>query len=464
MKKKQLLALGLAAIMVMGSLVGCGNSGGTSEKESGSADTETEDITTDADPDENQDTSVDEEADSSDNETAGGDNSISGEVRHAFWDAAQQSYLEKCAEEFNKLYPNIKITLEPNVWDEYWTKLEAGATGGSIADVFWMNGPNITKYAQGDILMPIDDLLESSDLDKSNYPEGLVNLYNIDGKQYALPKDFDTIGVWYNKQIFDDAGVPYPTDDWTWEDMADMAKQLTKDDGSVYGIGAPYDTQVGIYNTIYASGGEIISADKKSSGYDQPETQAGVECWVDLQKAGVSPSASSLVETAANVQFLSGRLAMYWGGSWFLAQVLDSDLKDQIDVVELPSINGKKATVIHGLGNCIYKDTKNPEAAWKWVEFLAGETANELSAETGAAIPALKGTAEGWVNKNTNYNLQSFIKSSEEYSYAYPASANTAEWEQYQADNLKKAFNLEVDVKEACEAVAEQMNEVLANE
>ena len=68
---------------------------------------------------------------------------------------------------------------------------------------------------------------------------------------------------------------------------------------------------------------------------------------------------------------------MYWCGSWFLSQVLDSDIKDDIDVAPVPSINGKQATVIHGLGNCIYKDTKNPEAAWKWVEFLSGEEANE---------------------------------------------------------------------------------------
>ena len=448
MRVKQLMAFGLAIVLEAGSLTGCGNSNATSKEDSSAKSAVTE--------------SGGEGA--SQGDAAGPGEDIAGEIRYAFWDAAQQSYLEKCVEEFNKLYPNIKITLEPSVWDEYWTKLEAGATGGSIADVFWMNGPNITKYAKGDILLPIDDLLAGSDLDKSNYPEGLVSLYHIDGKQYALPKDFDTVGVWYNKQIFDEAGVPYPSDDWTWEDMVDIAKQLTKADGSVYGIGAPYDTQVGIYNTIYASGGEIISADKKSSGYDKPETQAGVQCWIDLQEAGVSPSAASLVETMANVQFLLGRLAMYWGGSWFLAQLLDSDLKDQVDVAELPSINGKKATVIHGLGNCIYKETKYPEAAWKWVEFLAGETANKLSAETGAAIPALKGTAQAWVEKNPGYNLQSFIKSSEEYSYAYPASANTAEWEQYQADNLKKAFNLEISVQEACETLTEQMNEVLANE
>ena len=159
---------------------------------------------------------------------------ISGEVRYAYWDDNQTPYIEKCIEEFNKVYPNVTVTLEPNTWDEYWTKLEAAATGGSIADVFWMNGPNITKYAKGEILMPIDDMIAEQGIDVANYPAGLVALYNIDGAQYALPKDFDTIGVWYNKALFDEAGVEYPTDDWTWEDMAAKAAELTKDDGSVY--------------------------------------------------------------------------------------------------------------------------------------------------------------------------------------------------------------------------------------
>ena len=313
---------------------------------------------------------------------------ISGEVRYAYWDDNQTPYIEKCIEEFNKVYPNVTVTLEPNTWDEYWTKLEAAATGGSIADVFWMNGPNITKYAKGEILMPIDDMIAEQGIDVANYPAGLVALYNIDGAQYALPKDFDTIGVWYNKALFDEAGVEYPIDDWTWEDMAEKAKALTKDDGSVYGIGAGFDTQCGIYNTIYACGGYVISEDKKSSGYDLPETQAGVQCWIGLQEAGVSPSEASLEETTADAQFLSGRLAMYWGGSWFLGAVKTSDIIGDIDVVELPSIDGKKATVIHGLGNCIYAGTKSPEAAKAWVAFLAGETANLISAETGAAIPA----------------------------------------------------------------------------
>ena len=102
--------------------------------------------------------------------------------------------------------------------------------------------------------------------------------------------------------------------------------------------------------------------------------------------------------------------------------------------------------------------------AWKWVEFLSGEEANKLSAEMGAAIPAYEGTADIWVDKNKAYNLSTFVTASKEYSYPYPVSKNTAEWEQYQAEELKKAYNFQVDVKDACDTLAEKMNEVLASE
>lgn len=396
--------------------------------------------------------------------TAGGTSEISGEIRYAFWDTIQQPWLEECVKEFNKIYPDVTVVLEPNVWDEYWTKLEAAATGGTIADVFWMNGPNIAKYANGDILLPIEDRIAEAGINLEDYPRGTVDQFDVGGHQYAIPKDFGTINVWYNKTMFDEAGLDYPTDDWTWEDMVSMAEKLTKEDGSVYGIAAPYDGQTCFYNTVFACGGEIISKDKKSSGYDKPETQAGIQRWIDLQEAGLSPSQASLEETAADAQFLSGKVAMAWIGSWLLPTVLESDLKDQVDCVEVPSINGQKGNTAHGLGNCISKETKNPEAAWAWVEFLASETPNVLSAEMGAAIPALKGTAQKWVDAYPQYNLQSYITAAEEYSYEYPSSVNTAEWNQYEADNLKKVYALEIDLKTAADNLAAQMNEVLAAE
>lgn len=439
--KKRILSFMLVSVMMATALIGCGNSGGGSQSSSGSK--------------------TDTPSGGSTGETT---EAISGEIRHAFWDAAQQPYLEACAAAFKEEYPDVNIVFEPNTWDDYWTKLEAAATGGSMADVFWMNGPNIAKYAKGGILMSAEDLISKYGLNTADYPAGLVDLYNIDGVQYGLPKDFDTIGLWYNKKLFDEAGVDYPTDDWTFEDMQAAAKALTKADGSVYGMVAGFDTQSGYYSPVYAAGGKIISDDKKTSGYSDPATQKGIELWASFIKDGTSPSQASIEETTANIQFLNGAAAMSFQGSWFLAQVVDADIKGDIDVVELPSIDGKKGTVIHGLANCIYANTPNPDAAQAWVAFLAGPKANQLSAEMGAAIPALAGTADAWVNAHPEYNLKSYIKSAQEYSYAYPASINTGEWNQYEGDELKKVFTGETDVKTACDALAAKMNEVLANE
>ncbi len=388
----------------------------------------------------------------------------SAEIRMGYWDKGQTPYLEACVAEFNKEHPEIKVTLELNSWKEYWPKLENSIAGGGAPDVFWMNGPYFTKYAQADVILPIDEYIEKDGIDLSNYPAALLALYDLDGVQYALPKDFDTIGLWYNKKLFDEAGVDYPTDEWTWEDMVAAAKKLTKEDGSVYGIGAPYRDQTGIYSTIFANGGKIISDDKKSSGYSMPETVEAIKLWVALHEEGLTPSEASFEETKESVQFLSGRLAMIQNGSWFLNQVVEADNPADFDVVELPSVNGNKGTVIHGLGNCISAVTENPDAAWEWVKFLAGKRANEISAETAAAIPAYKGTAQAWVDARPEYNLKSFITSSENYAFPYPSSLYSGEWETAQAEILKKSYALELDVEEACKQFNDKMNEILATE
>ena len=89
--------------------------------------------------------------------------------------------------------------------------LEAGATGGSLPDVFWMHSNEIYRYASNDMLLDLTDRISASNLvDLSKFPQGLNEIYNHEGKQYAVPKDFDTIGLWYNKNLFDEANLSYP--------------------------------------------------------------------------------------------------------------------------------------------------------------------------------------------------------------------------------------------------------------
>ena len=115
-----------------------------------------------------------------------------------------------------------------------------------------------------DMLLDLTDKIAESDvIDPANYPEDIWGLYTHEDKYYAVPKDVDTIALWYNKTMFDEAEMEYPTADWTWDDMFEAAKKLTKDDGSQYGLALRNDNnQAGYYNMIYDNGGFVINDDK----------------------------------------------------------------------------------------------------------------------------------------------------------------------------------------------------------
>ena len=184
--------------------------------------------------------------------TAAADENV--EIHYAYW-ASMDEYYEQCKAAFEASHPGVTVVLEHTSWGEYWTKLEAAATGGSVADVFQMNGVNITKYADGGVLLPLDDYIAASEVDLANYPEAMNSMYNYDGTQYGIAMDYDTTGLWFNKALFDKAGIAYPTSDWTWDDLTAAAAALTGVEEGVYGIAAGYADQQGFYNTCFAEDG-----------------------------------------------------------------------------------------------------------------------------------------------------------------------------------------------------------------
>ena len=91
--------------------------------------------------------------------------------------------------------------------------------GGSLPDVFWMHSNESQRYMSNDMLLDLTDKIKDSDkIDPENYPSDIWGLYTYEDKYYAVPKDVDTIVLWYNKAMFDEAGLEYPTSEWTWDD------------------------------------------------------------------------------------------------------------------------------------------------------------------------------------------------------------------------------------------------------
>lgn len=384
-------------------------------------------------------------------------------LTYAMWDKNQMPAIEEMAKKFNEKNPNVEIKIELTPNKQYWTKMEAAATGGTLPDIFWINGPRIIKYAANDMLLPITDQIKADGVDLNNYPKALVDLYTYDGQNYALPKDFDTIGLWYNKKLFDEAKVPYPDETWDWNKLKEAAKQLTDEKKGVWGIAAPPYSQDGFYNTIYQSGGFIISEDKKTSGYDKPETIEGLKFWTDLINEKVSPTAAQMSETEATQLFESGKVAMMYNGSWMASAFSKNEYtKDKVDVTYLPK--GKENTsVIHGLGNVISANTKHPKEAWEFVKFLGSKEGAEILAKSGAAIPAFNGTQDVWVQSMPNFNLKIFIDQAA-VAKPYPISKDTAKWAKLETELMTKAWAGQMSVEDASKELAQKMNEMLSQE
>ena len=244
------------------------------------------------------------------------------------WDNNQLKGLQQIADEWTAT-SGVKVQINVVDWDNYWTLLEAGASGGEMPDVFWMHSNTAQMYMENDLLLPLDDYIAADDaIDLSKYYEGVVNLYKRadNGVQYALPKDHDTIALLYNKAIFDKYGVDYPTDDWTWEDMRDAAAAITEAGAAdgVYGYACnTTNNQDGWYNVVYDYGAQIITDDHKGTTIGSAEGKAGMEMVRKLLEVGAPQSV--VAETGTDSLFMSGKVGMITQGSWMINAFYTAD-------------------------------------------------------------------------------------------------------------------------------------------
>ncbi|POX55129.1 sugar ABC transporter substrate-binding protein [Streptomyces sp. Ru71] len=384
-------------------------------------------------------------------------------LRYAYWDKANQgAAMDKIVKEFEKSHPKIKVRLEFTPNREYWTKLQTAAAGGSAPDVFWMNGPRSGLYSSQGALLPLSDLIAQDKVDLSVFPKSLLDLYTKDGTQYGIPKDFDTVGLWYNKSLFDKAKLSYPDASWTWNDVRAAAAKLTDRPHGVWGIGAPAWNQTQYYDTIYQAGGYVISEDGRKSGYDDPATIEGLKFWKDFIDNGQSPTVQQMTDTDPTEMFQNGKLAMFYDGSYDTAMYRDTKGLNA-DVAPLPAGPARKATIIHGLANVIYRKTPHPKEAWTFLKFLASRQANEIQAETGSVIPAYQGLADTWVKSTPRFHLRAFVDQLPD-AVPYPVSANTAAWATPETDAMTKAFTKGQDLPAISRDFAKTMNAALAEE
>ncbi|MEU6390475.1 sugar ABC transporter substrate-binding protein [Streptomyces sp. NPDC046939] len=393
----------------------------------------------------------------SESTAAGGRTTLS----YGIWDPAQAPGMAAIIKAFERDNPGISVEVQVTPWTSYWTTLRTSMRGGTAPDVFWMNAVNIQLYAANGVLEPLSEHISRDGTPVGRHPKALVDIYAYEGTQYGLPKDFDTVGLWYNKALFDKAGVKYPDESWTWDDVRDAARELTNPKTRVYGIAAEMDRQAKFYPTIFGAGGYVLRDGR--SGFADPRSLEGLRFWTDLVDRGWSPPQSAMSEVRARNLYLSEQVAMNYDLSAMASFMYATPaIKDHGGVTVLPK-GRERATVIHGLANVISAKSAKKEAAWKFVDFMARREAAEIQAKGGITISSYEGTQDAWLKSMPEFGLTCFIDMLD-YAVPYPSSRNTAVWEDQEYLLLGAPFSGKGGVEQAARTLARQMDRALDEE
>ena len=402
------------------------------------------------------------------------------ELQVNIWDNNQLAGIQQIADEWTE-ESGVKVTINVVDWDNYWTLLEAGASGGQMPDVFWMHSNTAQMYMENDLLLNLDDYIAADDaIDLANYYEGVVNLYNSNGVQYALPKDHDTIALLYNKALFDKYGVEYPTDDWTWDDLLAAATAITEAGAAdgVYGYAInTSNNQDGWYNIVYDYGAQIITDDHKGTTIGSDEGKAAMEKLRQILE--VSAPQTTVAETGTDSLFQSGLTAMITQGSWMINSFYTSENSADYAWAMLPyaDVNengacdpGERYSAYNGLGWAASYQVADPDAAYSLISYLCSEKGQLEQAELGVTMGGMLGVSDAFSNAFPGMDVSAFVRAEEEGDLFFrPYTRNTTVWEDalQQAGGFLDAWQNPSDpavMAAACDNAQAIIEQAIANE
>ncbi|WP_369055720.1 ABC transporter substrate-binding protein [Kineococcus terrestris] len=411
----------------------------------------------------------------------------SGTVTYWMWEAAQLPAYQQCATDFEALNPDIDVLIEQFGWDDYWNKLFTGFVANSAPDVFVNHTSRYGEFAERGLLVPIDEQVEEAGIDLDAYVEGSADLWvGADGKRYGLPKDFDTIGLYYNREMTQEAGITEeemetltwnPQDGGTYEDVI---ARLTVDQNGVRGDEPGFDRdRVATYGLGLNSSGAFYGQTEWSYlvmttgwwymdapawgtefNYDDPRFQETIAWWRGLIEKGYMPPLAFTEGGSMDQQMQAGRYAMATEGSWTVGTY--GNLQG-VDLALAPTPigpSGERSAMQNSLADSIFTSSQVKGAAWEWVRYLASEECQSVVADAGVVMPALRSTTEASKESlsRTGLDVTAYTDQIEQgTTFPFPAVLNASEINslmQSAMDNVM-AFNAE---PESLTAVNERLD------
>lgn len=359
---------------------------------------------------------------------------------------------------FNQDYPHVTVDVETASYDQYFTKLQTQVIGGDAPDTFELNYENFVGYASAGALLDLTPLAAADGtFDAATFYPRAYEVFQAEGRQYGLPETFANVVLYYNKGLFDAAGVAYPTADWTWEDERAAAEALTDPANGVWG------NHQGIhffefYKALAQNGGSFFSADKTQATFNDA---LGVEAATWLTgKVGTTMPDNAFGPDEDTALFKAGKLAMWHNGIWQFAGL--QEVPFAWDIAVEPG-NVQKAS--HFFSNAVVASatTEHPEEAWAWTKFLTSSPeAVAVRLEASWELPAVADESlfATYLEQTPPDNREAVFESLDAIVVP-PVIEQQSKMQDIVSQALEKARLGQMSVQEALDAAAAEVNELL---
>lgn len=296
------------------------------------------------------------------------------------------------SEQIDAEWDGVTLIYEPGgtETEDYQVVLVTELEAGTAPDVFWIPGADIATFAETGLILNLNDLAMADEgFDASDFYEGPMGFLTtpVDEEEadvlWGLPRDVSAFGMYFNKDLFDEAGLDYPEADWTWDDFATAAEEISDLGAEIYGFGmSAWWGPFGYF--INAAGSSFFTEDFSACGLNNDATVEGLSFAADLYQSGIAfPYASD-----PEGPFIAGQIGMFMNGRWATPNVI-ANAGFNWDVATLPiGPSGEATNWLFWGAYVVNANTAHPEEAWELLTRLTDEAIQGSIADLGANIPS----------------------------------------------------------------------------
>jgi multiple sugar transport system substrate-binding protein len=380
-----------------------------------------------------------------------------GQVKYMLWDSIQLPAYRQCAADFAARNPGSTVKISQAGWGDYWTAISMGFIAGAAPDVFVNHLSKAPQFAGNGLLVDLGPYIRRDALDLSAFPPALVDVWGRGGRQYGLPKDWDTVGLMVNLAHAKKAGVGLaelqsmhwnPRDGGSFEQVL---RRLTLDTQGRNALHPAFDKKsVAVYGYQNPGPGGMAgqiewSHFAVSNGfsfqarpwatpfhYDDPRLAETIDWLAGLPSKGLSNAYQNTLSLGSGAMFVAGRVAIVPDGAWMISYFAGNAKFDHTWVPLPRGPSGRRASMLNGVADSIWAGSQVKEEAWKWVKYLASPACQSVVAATGVVFPSIQGMAERVVelHRAKNVDASAFLTMAREQTFLSPVADNAAQIEE----------------------------------